>query len=63
MLIIQQNVPMCPICASLMWKRYQDNSLYYICHDNISHIFKIESVGQAKIELIASDKKEEVSCQ
>jgi len=59
MIIIQQNVPMCPICASLMWKRFQDNDLYYICHDNINHIFKMVSNGQAEIELIVSNKKEE----
>ena len=63
MIIIQQNVPMCPKCASMMWQRFQGKDLYYICHDNIEHIFKIESVGQTEIELIVSDKKEETSCQ
>jgi hypothetical protein len=59
MLIVQQDVPMCPKCKAMMWQRHQDKDLYYVCHDNISHVYKVTSIGQAEIELIVTDTKEE----
>lgn len=57
-IIIQQNVPMCPECSSLMSTRHQDGKLFFFCHDCL-HIYKVIENGQAEIELLVSDEQEE----
>lgn len=58
-IVIQQNVPICPNCSAMMWKRYQGNHLYFICND-CKEIFKVIENGQAEIELLATNN---VNCK
>ena len=58
MIVIQQNVPMCPNCSGMMSTRHQDDKIFFFCHDCMS-IFQVFDNGQAEIELIVSDKEEE----
>lgn len=57
-IVIEQKVPTCPICSSLMWKRYQDKDVFFICCDDMSHIFKIVDIGQTENEMLVTDNAE-----
>ncbi len=57
---MQQNVPICPRCSALMITRYQYNNLYFVCQD-CKAIFKVIGKGQAEIELIVTDEREEAT--
>ena len=54
MIVIQQNVPMCPYCSAMMSTRHQRGNLYYFCHDCLK-ILQVVDNGQAEIELLVTD--------
>ena len=58
MVVIQQNVPMCPDCSGMMATRHQGGKTYFFCHDCLS-IYQVLENGQAEIELLVSNKEEE----
>lgn len=58
MIIIQQNVPMCPECSAMMSIRHQKGHMYFFCHDCLN-IYKVVERGQAEIELIVTDGTDE----
>lgn len=55
--IILQTVPICPECQAMMFKRHQQNDVYYICHD-CKNILKVIGQGKAENEVIVTDGKE-----
>ena len=57
MIVIQQNVPMCPECSAMMSTRHQKGKMYLFCHDCLK-ILQILDNGQSEIELLCSDRKE-----
>lgn len=56
--ILQSNVPRCPKCSALMYRREQDGKLYMICADCLK-VYEVIDNGQAEIEVMISDTKEE----
>lgn len=56
-IIIEQKVPTCPVCSASMWKRYQNGDLFYVCNDNINHIYKVVEIGQTENELLVVDSE------
>ena len=56
--ILQSNVPRCPKCSALMYRREQDEKLYMICADCLK-VYEVIDNGQAEIEVMISDTKEE----
>lgn len=54
-IVVEQKVPTCPVCSALMWKRYQDGKLFFVCGDNIEHIYGVVDNGQTENELLVSD--------
>lgn len=52
--IISQNVPMCPKCSAMMYRREQDHKLFMICADCLK-TYQVIDVGQSEIELVISD--------
>ena len=52
--ILQQNVPMCPVCGALMKRRHYGEHTYFICAD-CKAIWKVLDGGQAEIELVITD--------
>ena len=54
-IVIQQNVPMCPNCSALMWNMVYSNHVVYVCSD-CNGIFPVIKNGQAENELLVSDK-------
>lgn len=56
-IVIEQKVPTCPVCSALMWKRYQGKDLFFVCNDDISHIYKTIKIGQTENELLVTDNE------
>lgn len=54
-MVIQQNVPMCPDCSAMMWSMVHNNQILYICSD-CNGIFPLIKNGQAENELVISDR-------
>jgi len=57
--ILQSNVPRCPKCSALMFQRIQDGKVYNVCNDCLT-IYQIIDEGQAEIEILISDNKEDI---
>lgn len=57
-IVIEQKVPTCPICSSLMGRRYQNGELFFVCWDDMSHIYKMIDNGQTENEMLVSDSAE-----
>lgn len=57
-MIITQTVPICPECQAFMFKRHQQNDVYYVCAD-CKKIYRVIGVGSAEIELIVTDERKE----
>ena len=57
MIVIEQKVPICPVCSASMWSRYQNGDLFYVCNDNINHIYKMIGLGQTENELLVIDNE------
>lgn len=55
---IQMNVPRCPKCSAHMIHGTVEGEIVYICND-CNAKFYVRGNGQAEIELIISDDKEE----
>jgi len=55
--VIEQKVPTCPVCSASMWNRYQNGDLFYVCNDNINHIYKVVEIGQTENELLVVDNE------
>ena len=58
-MVIQQNVPMCPNCSALMWNMIHENQIIYVCSD-CNGIFPVVKNGQAEDELVVYDKIGEI---
>ena len=56
--ILQTNVPRCPKCSAMMFKREQDNRLFMICADCLK-VYEIVDTGQSEMEMKISDNEEE----
>ena len=54
--ILQSNVPRCPKCSALMYKREQDNRLFMICADCLK-VYEIVDSGHSENELLVTDDK------
>ena len=52
--IVNQNVPICPVCASGMHKRYNIFGCHYICIDN-NHVFRVLGTNKAENEIVVTD--------
>lgn len=52
--ILQSNIPRCPKCSAMMYRREQDEKLYMICADCLK-VYEIIDCGQAEIELLITD--------
>ena len=57
-MIINQNVPICPECKAMLFKRIQNHKTYYCCLDCMS-IFALQGVGKSENELIVDRKEQE----
>ena len=57
--ILQSNVPRCPKCSALMYRREQDGRLFMICADCLK-VYEVIDSGQAEIEVTISDNKEDI---
>lgn len=52
--VINQNVPICPKCASGMHKRYNMFGIVYICNDN-NHIWRVVDRNKNDNEIVVTD--------
>ena len=59
LIVISQNVPICPNCSALMWNMPHGKQILYVCSD-CNSIFPLIKNGQAENELIVSDKMGEI---
>ena len=55
--ILQSDVPRCPKCSALMYRREQDDRLFMICADCLK-IYEVLDNGQAEVEMLITDTKE-----
>ena len=56
--VVNQNVPICPKCASGMHKSYTKLSVIYICLDH-NHIWRVLDCHKNDNELVVSDNSYE----
>ena len=59
MIVIQQNVPMCPVCSALMNVRHQKGHMYFFCSDCLS-IYKVVGKGTEYMSTLPAGVKLDV---
>ena len=56
--VINQNVPICPVCKASMHKRFCMFGIHYVC-DDCKKIFRVLDYHKSDCELVVTDNNDE----